>query len=276
MSKGRDRQASGQTSDSEADNGTRPADLDRLRQRLVPFQLHFFQEVGSTNDIAADLARGAAATPAVVVAGRQTSGRGQRGRSWFAGRHSLAATFVLPVVPDRPAHQLPILAGLAVREALAELVGEVEIGVKWPNDVQLKGRKLAGVLCERKHGVDLVGIGINVDHAPGEPPGELREQVIALSEVLVSHPHRWDVLAMVASCLRSTFLARPPAEAWAQALEAWPRHDVLYGRAVDMETPQGWLAGRAEGIEPDGRLRLVGADGVARRIPSGSVRLRAT
>ena len=96
MSKGRDRQASGQTSDSEADNGTGPADLDRLRQRLVPFQLHFFQEVGSTNDIAADLARGAAATPAVVVAGRQTSGRGQRGRSWFAGRHSASSS------PSRP------------------------------------------------------------------------------------------------------------------------------------------------------------------------------
>src|SRR5688500_7623604 len=173
VSKGQGPPTSSQFEGAEADNTPGTAALDRLRGQLVPFQLYFFDSRASTNDTAAVLAREGAAAPAVVVAGRQTAGRGQRGRCWFSGRESLAATFILPIHPERPLPQLPILTGLAVREALAGLVGEIGLNVKWPNDLELHGRKVAGILCERKNGVDLVGVGINIRHDAQEVPTEL-------------------------------------------------------------------------------------------------------
>lgn len=249
-----------------------PEDLDRLRGQLVPFESCFFEETASTNTAAVGLlAEGRIKPLALVVAGRQTAGRGQRGRIWFSGRQDLAATFVLPINEQRPIGHLPILVGLAAREALAGLVGEIGLKIKWPNDILVSGRKLAGILCERKHGADIVGVGVNIRHEPGEVPEELGDVIIALADV-IAPPVRWDVLLRVTRSLRETLLETPAADAWNRALEHWPAHDALLGCELQVDTPQGILAGTAAGIDADGRLRLLSADGREHAVVSGTVR----
>src|SRR4030095_15411074 len=98
--------------------------------------------------------------PAMVLTISQTAGRGRAGNRWFSDSGSITVTYALPVEENLLPHQLPLVAGLAVRNACTELTGNRDIQLKWPNDVIHGGRKLAGLLCERISGVDLVGIGL--------------------------------------------------------------------------------------------------------------------
>src|SRR5688572_21593048 len=108
--------------------------LKRLREDLRPFRLHWFPTLRSTNDHAATMRRaGELYAPAVVLTGRQTAGRGRGAHVWWSGAGCLTVTFVLPVDDQLLPHQIPLLAGLSVRNAAAELSGSDKISLKWPN-----------------------------------------------------------------------------------------------------------------------------------------------
>src|SRR4029453_4913946 len=110
--------------------------LAKLRQELRPFRLHWYPVLNSTNDHAATLRkRGKLFAPAVILTGRQIAGRGRGTNSWWSGGGALTLTFVFPVEEHLSPYQVPLLAGLAVRDAAAELTGERRIALKWPNDV---------------------------------------------------------------------------------------------------------------------------------------------
>src|SRR5207248_8273542 len=127
-------------------------ELARLRRELKPFRLHFFPRLRSTSDHAAALRkRGKLFAPAVVLTANQTAGRGRGTNTWWSGPGSLTVTFVFPVEAHLAPHQIPLIAGLAVRDAVADLTGDTSISLKWPNDVVHDDRKLAGLLCERVH-----------------------------------------------------------------------------------------------------------------------------
>src|SRR3982751_6780670 len=109
-------------------------DLRRLRASLKPFRLHWFPTLRSTNDHAAELRRrGELYAPAIVVTGRQTAGRGRGAHVWWSGPGCITATFVLPIGEQVQPHQLPLIAGVAVRSAAVELTGHDGIKLKWPN-----------------------------------------------------------------------------------------------------------------------------------------------
>jgi BirA family biotin operon repressor/biotin-[acetyl-CoA-carboxylase] ligase len=111
---------------------------------------------------------------AVAVAEEQTAGRGRRGREWWAPAHtSILASIVLrPSVPSAQLPELSLVAGDAVAKALAGVAG-VEPVVKFPNDVLLAGRKVAGILAEAAGGRVVLGIGVNVNQRPGELPQDV-------------------------------------------------------------------------------------------------------
>jgi BirA family biotin operon repressor/biotin-[acetyl-CoA-carboxylase] ligase len=183
-----------------------------------------------------------------------------------------------------------LVVGLVVRGLIADLMGGQEVRqvcglsrlstgeapglvhVKWPNDVLIDGRKVAGILCERKQGTDIIGIGINVSHAPDEVPAELRDSIIALSDVGVSLG-RWEVLATLAEMIRRRIVADPLDVSWTWVLRTWPAHDAMLGRIVEVFTPQGSIIGEAGGIDDSGRLRLVTSGGVL-SVVSGTIRPR--
>src|SRR2546423_10118412 len=159
-------------------------DLARLRHGIKPFKLHRFPRLRSTNDHAAALRRrGKLFAPAMVLTSKQIAGRGRGSNSWWWAAGSLAVTFVFPVEEHLSPHQIPLVAGLAVRDAAAELSGDESVALKWPNDVTHRGRKLAGLLCERVNKVDLIGVGVNVNIQPQKAPRGLREQITSLSAI---------------------------------------------------------------------------------------------
>jgi biotin-(acetyl-CoA carboxylase) ligase len=151
-----------------------------LRQRLKPFKLHWYPTVGSTNSKAIELRQAKKLfAPAIVLTARQTAGRGRGTNRWHAPPGVLTVTFAIPASDQIDPHHVPLIAGLAVRDACAEL-GAPEVGLKWPNDLWHEDRKLAGLLCERIDGVDLIGVGLNVTLNADEFPPMLRAKITSL------------------------------------------------------------------------------------------------
>jgi BirA family biotin operon repressor/biotin-[acetyl-CoA-carboxylase] ligase len=252
--------------------------LARLRGALRPFRLHWFPTLRSTNDHAAALRkRGDLYAPAVVLTGRQTAGRGRGEHTWWSGPGCLTLTFVLPAGEIEP-HRVPLLAGLAVRNAAAELSGSDAIRLKWPNDVLLgdgRGfRKLAGLLCERVVNADLVGLGLNVNLDPARAPRALRGRVASLAQAAKRPIDMTDALVTVAIHLRQT-LDRATKEPFAAILREYDGHHALVGKTVSVIVPGGPapLSGRCEGLDEMGRL-LLRSRSTVHRVIAGQVVLR--
>lgn len=246
--------------------------VSQLRQSLKPFRLHFFTTLRSTNDHAAAMRRrGDLFAPAVVLAARQTAGRGRGTNTWFSAPGSITVTFVLPVLPALAPHHLPLAAGLAVRNAVAEVAGDDGVQLKWPNDLLYRGRKLAGLLCERLDKVDLVGLGVNVN-VPPRVPKELRERVVFLEQVAGRPLDLTDTLATVARHLHR--MGRNADAPFPALLREYDRHHALVGRRVRVVTATNEppIIGRCEGLDDTGRL-LVRAGKDLHRVIAGHVEL---
>ncbi len=218
-------------------------------------RLHL-RAVGSTNERAKALAAAGAPHGTLVTAGEQTAGRGRQGRGWASppGR-SLSASLVL----RRPPALLSLRAGLAV----ADVVGE-GAAVKWPNDVLLGGRKVAGMLVERRAGEDwaVLGIGVNVAVRPEDLPADVRDRAGTLGRPPEAVE---DVLAGVLERL-AAWLGEPDA----RVVGALRARDALAGRRVT------WAGGEgvAAGIGADGALLVRTAQGEV-ALDGGEVHLLA-
>ena len=248
-------------------------DLTRLRTGLKPFRLHFFTTLRSTNDHAAVLRRrGDLYAPAVVLAARQTAGRGRGANTWFSAAGSLTVTFVIAEHEAFAPHHLPLAAGLAARNAAAELAGNEDVRLKWPNDLVVPSggaatsgkapslRKLAGLLCERIDNVDLVGIGLNVNVPPGPVPAALRGRVVHLQDLRRDAPgERFDLTDVVTVLARHLhgLLVRGADTSFAALLREYDRHHALVGRRVTVRSPhEPMVTGTCQGLDDVGRLLL--------------------
>ena len=249
-------------------------DLPRLKASLKPFRLHWFPRLRSTNDHAAELRRrGGLFAPAVVLTGHQTAGRGRGAHVWWSGPGCVTVTFVFPVDERVLPHQLPLAAGLAVRNACAHVTGNHGIQLKWPNDVLYDGRKLAGLLCERVENADLVGLGLNVNLDPVAAPMPLRDRVTSLSHVAGRPFDLTDTLAKITSHLRRMIESRAD-QPFALLLKEYDAHHALVGRNVRVfdATEAAGVSGRCEGLDEMGRL-LLRSRGYMHRVISGQVQL---
>ncbi len=239
--------------------------------------LHVLSETESTNDDAKRGAKEGAPHGAVWTAEVQTRGRGRQGRAWLSSRGENLLFSVLLRIPCAPV-RVPLAAlvcGLSVRDAVARAIGVDDAAlVKWPNDVLVSGRKIAGVLVESAMSgtrVDYVvcGVGINV-HArtlPKDLDGVATS--IALERSSRGVCGEIDRAVILADVLES--LDRDIEHVLQRGLgivhARLSRHDALRGREVSVEG----ATGVAEGIDLDGRLRVRGPDGNARFVASGEV-----
>jgi len=253
-------------------------DLDRLRRQIRPLHLHWFPRLRSTNDHAAMLRRrGELFAPAMVLTGRQIAGRGRNTNTWWSGPGCLTVTFVLPIDEQLAAHQVPLLAGLAVRNAVVAISGESSILLKWPNDLIHRGRKLAGILCERLGRADLIGVGLNVNVAPDEPPGPLRARVTSLSQIVGRTLDKTDVLIALTNQIYSMLL-RKREHPFAAALREYDQHHALLGRriSVSVSSDAPAITGTCKGLDSIGRLLVRTRGGQTHRIIAGQVQLGST
>jgi BirA family biotin operon repressor/biotin-[acetyl-CoA-carboxylase] ligase len=244
-----------------------------LRRRWRVPELRVYPSVDSTNDVARDLAGDGARAGTVVLADQQRRGRGRRGRQWTpASGESLLLSMVLRPGADAAGDTvLSIRLGLAAARAIEDETGAV-VGIKWPNDLLVDGRKVAGVLCESALAGGrtlyvVAGIGVNLTQPDDAWPPALAGTATSLAARTGEAPRR---VALAGRVVRAWLgAARPDAPALSDdELADFARRDVLAGRPVAVE---GLPAGTAAGVAPDGGLRLHGERGT-RSLVAGSVR----
>ena len=231
-----------------------------------------FDEIDSTNEEARRRAAIGERGPLWITARRQTAGRGRRGRAWDSPDGNLMATLLIaPGVSAPEAARLSFVAALAVHD-LVSAHARAPVRVKWPNDVLVDGKKIAGILLESsgQEGVDLlpwlaVGIGINLAHAPAEaayPATFLGEHG--------QPPSPDEALAELAEAWETRFRAWR-VSGFAAIREAWLAVAAGLGTEIEVRLPAETLRGRFETLMPDGALSLLLPNGTRRAITAGEV-----
>lgn len=237
-----------------------------------------YRRTDSTNTRARELAAAGAPHGTVVTAAEQRAGRGRQGRTWTAppGKALLYSAIVRPL-EDRHT-MLPLAVPLAVCEAAEQLNPDLECKVKWPNDIHVKGRKLAGVLIEARpqDGWAVIGIGLNLSIEPDEFPPELRDRATSLfpadqrtqkrgsagpSPLLSAGP---PLLGPLNQRLNNWLHAAPE-----EILATWRKRDALKGREVAWEGGSGV----ADGVDDRGYLVVVTPGGDRIAVGAGEVHL---
>ena len=234
-------------------------------------RLEAYGTIGSTNDRARALAREGAPAFASVLAEEQTAGRGREGRRWVSppGKGVWLSTLLRPRL--REAGGLaPILTGLAVCRAVEAAIPGLAARLKWPNDVVVEGRKVAGILCEATGGIVVAGLGINVGQSESDFPRDLRARAGSLRSVSGRDVRRPELVGRALRELRD-LTDRPVLRLGGALAEEMARRDALRDREVVVSAGSDAFRGTARGVEPDGRLRVETARGV-RKVAAGTVR----
>lgn len=266
--------------------------LDRARERLdrMGSPIFYYPSAGSTNDIAARLARTGATDGTTVVAAAQTAGRGRLGRTWFSppGAGLYVSVVIrlgmhdhrLPGFESAPAEapvplpsRLTLLTGVALAEAVREVTG-LQAEIKWPNDLVFAGRKLAGILAEasaREAVIEhiIIGVGLNI-RAVAYPP-DIASRASSLEQESGGPVDRGEVLAAFLVKLGQARTAMRRDEDVAGWLERWSRlSPSASGALVEWHAPDGLRRGRSAGLDRDGAL-LVDANRGTERVMAGEV-----
>lgn len=244
-------------------------------------RIHYFEELDSTQQTARALAADGAAQGTVVIAERQTAGRGRLGRSWHspAGVNLYATTILRPAIALPEVPRLSLMAGVAAAQAL-EREAHGLVSLKWPNDVWLKGRKCGGIIAEaltnsgQELDCVLLGIGINVNLAEGDIPPELREKATSL-RIAVGHPCDRIAIANSLFTLLDYRYMEIVTRGFAAVRPEWERFSALTGRRVTVVDGPRRESGVVRGIDAEGAL-LLDVGNVMRRILAGDVSLEGT
>jgi BirA family biotin operon repressor/biotin-[acetyl-CoA-carboxylase] ligase len=223
-----------------------------------------FRQTDSTNTRARELAAAGAPHGTVVTASEQTAGRGRQGRTWIAPPHkALLYSAILRPLEDHHT-LLPLAVPLAVCEAAEQLNPALTCKVKWPNDIHVEGKKLAGVLIEARpqDGWAVIGIGLNLYISEDEFPPELRDTATSIFDHGHSDPsHAAQVLNQR---LNHWVQADPP-----EVLSEWRKRDALKGREVAWEDGSGV----ADGVDDRGYLLVTVPGGDRIAVGAGEVHL---
>lgn len=247
-----------------------------LKTDLIGQSIIYYPSLGSTNEVLKGLAAQGAPEGTLVIADEQTAGKGRLGRKWLAppGTSLLLSLLFRPDLAPNQAARLTMICSLAIADGIEELTG-LSVGLKWPNDVFIRGKKAGGLLTEsattgERLDYVVVGMGLNVN-LDVSTLSELRGMATSLSQELGREVSRlellWRILEGIEARYKSLRRGESPHEEWAARL-------VTLAREVQVTTPQGVLAGWAEGVDADGALILRTSDGQRRRILAGDVTLR--
>lgn len=242
-------------------------DIERIIRETFVARAEHHPTIGSTNDRAVECAaESGVALPLVVLADRQTAGRGRGANRWWTGPGSLALSLLVDaqtVGADRgPSPLVALAAAVAVVDTVAPLLPTHQVGIHWPNDVRAAGRKLAGILIEalpdRRH---IVGIGLNTNSTLADAPAELHATAATMRDLSGQTYNQTDILIDLLKRLEQGF-AQLRSEPKAIAARA----DMLCLQRDQMLT-LGWanriITGVCRGIAADGAIRLETSTGPA-------------
>ena len=249
----------------------------RLDTVLIGKQIEWYDEIGSTNARAVELAREGAPEGAVVLAERQTRGRGRLNRRWYAppGSSLLMSLILRPALGAQQAQRVTMLCSLGLVEAIEAVTG-IRAGVKWPNDILIRGKKAAGILTESALKGDtiayvVVGMGLNVNLDVAALP-HVATPATSLSTETGHNIPRMDLLVTTLERIEALY-ARMKAGRWSPH-DAWKARLATLGQRVIVDTPKEAIEGVAEDVDADGALLVRTPDGTLRRVLVGDVTLR--
>lgn len=247
-----------------------------LKTSWLGHQLVYLEETDSTNEVAKRLAREGAGEGTVVVAEHQTRGKGRLGRQWISPpRAGVYFTVILrPPLTPAEAPQATLMAAVAAARGLISATG-LEVRIKWPNDLLISGRKVAGILTELGADMDrihylVIGIGINVNIRREDLPPELNYPTTALQSELKRPVSRRRILQLCLEELESAY------QGWIKngfspLRQQWKELSHTLGERVKVNLGEKVVEGLAEDLAEDGSLLLRQPDGSLCRLVAGEV-----
>ncbi|MDF1526052.1 MAG: biotin--[acetyl-CoA-carboxylase] ligase [bacterium] len=192
-------------------------------------EYHHFEVLDSTNDHLVKMAEEGAPEWTIVIADRQASGRGRRRRDWWSPEGNLHMSILLrPEVSPRQLLRLPLIASLSFLSAMGG--SGASLTVKWPNDILLNGRKMAGILTESRSEGDkvlwvIVGFGVNMIRKGAEIPVGLRDRIAFVGD-LEEDPEPGELAVRIARGMKA-WVGGMKGEGWKNAMEEWTRHAIF-------------------------------------------------
>ena len=246
--------------------------------KTLAWRIETVDETGSTSDLVSARARAGEAGGLVIRAISQTKGRGRRGRSWFSPPES-GLYFSILFRTGGEAENSPLLTlllGVAAAEGIAEATG-LRVGLKWPNDLRVNGKKIGGILCEyfeppNQPPAVVAGVGVNLTTREADFPPELRESA---SSVLLSGGEVPDAEGLLHLLLaRVAFWYKEyESSGFGAVRNQWLRLCDNLGETISVRAADETLVGKNNGIDEAGRLLLEKPGGSVERITSGEVEL---
>jgi BirA family biotin operon repressor/biotin-[acetyl-CoA-carboxylase] ligase len=248
------------------------------KTEIVGRDIRVFEQTTSTNDVIEKLARDGVKEGVVVFAESQTRGRGRLGRKWISpARKGLWFSVLLrPNLRPQETTQLTVAAATALRRAIVSQTG-LEPEIKWPNDIQLDGRKVAGILTELNAELDsvkyvILGIGVDVNLAASDFPHELRKTATSLRVEADRMIPRAELATVILQELDADY-TRIVSGKFGAVADEWEAHCSTISRDVVIRIGERQIRGRAEALDEDGALLLRTIHGHLERIIGGDVTL---
>jgi BirA family transcriptional regulator, biotin operon repressor / biotin---[acetyl-CoA-carboxylase] ligase len=248
------------------------------KTKTIGRDIQVFEETTSTNDMIEKLARDGVKEGVVVFAESQTKGRGRLGRKWISPAYKGLWFSILlrPNLRPQEATQLTVASATALRRAIESETG-LKPEIKWPNDILINGKKVAGILTELSAEVDrvkhiILGIGVDVNLDVGELPAELRKTATSLkieSGGMISRAE----LAVAVLCELDFDYARIGGGKFATIADEWESHCATIGKNVTVHIGDRKIRGRAESLDDDGALLVRTEHGHLERVIGGDVTL---
>lgn len=241
-------------------------------------RVRYFETLDSTNIAAKRMAEDEAPNGTLVIADKQTAGRGRRGRLWETPKgEAIAMTLLMrPKLRPEKASMLTLVMGMAVTKALNELLG-LECKIKWPNDVVFEGKKICGILTEMSTEINVInylviGCGINANMT--EFPEELKERAISLRMITGQEVNRAEIISCCMEYMEKYYSVFQETEDMSLLMEEYNRMLVSVGNEVCVLEPGHEYRGISEGINCAGELLVRREDGTVCQVYAGEVSVR--
>lgn len=253
--------------------------MNGMKTKVLGQKIHIYDEVDSTQTIAHKLVASGASEGTIVLAERQTAGRGRMGRSWHSpsGKGIWLSLILTPRIPVYFMPQLTLLSAVALCRAIQKMC-HVEIGIKWPNDLLIHGKKVSGILLESS-GEDerlkyvIAGIGISVNLLVEDYPEELRSIATSLaieSGGEVSREGLVQAFLLEFEDMYTLYMEK----GFAPIRLLWEALSVTLKRPIRTQTPSGLIEGIADSLDDSGALTVITPTGERIKIYSGDIELK--
>lgn len=247
-----------------------------LKTEFIGQKVYYFESIASTQKIAIDLASDNAPAGTLVIADEQTSGRGRMNRKWHSPKSTgiWMSLLVRPDIPPQQAPQLTLLTAVAAVRAIEEATG-ITPEIKWPNDIMVNGKKIAGILTElqaeadRIHSV-IIGIGLNVNQRINDFPEDLKDIATSLYVETGNQIKRADMIQEFCVQFEKMYLLFLEKGFYPIKL-LWESYAKGIGFEIRARTFRGVIIGKALGITDEGVLQIEDKEGTIHKIYSADI-----